>query len=230
MPFFDGTRILEVPNFSWGNRVVSANNSGRGAPPNINFPGFLNINTTQDVVVSLTKVMGRHTLKPGSTTATASSARTTSGAADNFGTLNFSERHGRHQPVRHVVRVRQCGDRQLQLVRAGVAYVEGQLQLQQHRGLHSGQLEGEQASSRSTTACASCMRSRSTTACCRAAISCRTSGLSRRRRGCMSRAARTACIPAPGTNRQAHESDHGRSSSDRTARWPSARSCRTPAT
>jgi hypothetical protein len=85
VPFFDGTRILKVPNFSWGNRVTNA-------PPNINFPGFLNINTTQDVVVSLTKVMGRHTMKTGFYNShSLKRENNVQGAADNFGTLNFQQ-------------------------------------------------------------------------------------------------------------------------------------------
>ena len=45
--------------------------SSRGAAasarrrPNQRYPGWLNINRTQDVAVSLTKVMGRHTMKAG---------------------------------------------------------------------------------------------------------------------------------------------------------------------
>jgi hypothetical protein len=89
VPFFDGTRILRAPSFSWGNRVVASANS-MGAPPNINFPGFLNINTTQDVVISLTKVMGRHTLKTGFYNShSLKRENNVQGAADNFGTLNF---------------------------------------------------------------------------------------------------------------------------------------------
>ena len=90
VPFFDGTRILRAPNFAWGNRVVASANS-MGAPPNINFPGFLNINTTQDVVISLTKVMGRHTLKTGFYNShSLKRENNVQGAADNFGTLNFA--------------------------------------------------------------------------------------------------------------------------------------------
>jgi hypothetical protein len=85
VPFFDGTRILRAPNFSWGSRVT-------GPPPNINFPGFLNINTTQDVVISLTKVMGRHTLKTGIYNShSLKRENNVQGAADNFGTLNFQQ-------------------------------------------------------------------------------------------------------------------------------------------
>jgi hypothetical protein len=91
VPFFDGTRILRAPNFSWGSRVISGTAAAGGAPPNINFPGFLNINTTQDVVASLTKVMGRHTVKTGFYNShSLKRENNVQGAADNFGTLNFA--------------------------------------------------------------------------------------------------------------------------------------------
>ena len=90
VPFFDGTRILRAPNFNWGNRVVAANNN-QGAPPNINFPGFLNINTTQDVVISLTKVMGSHTFKTGFYNShSLKRENNVQGGADNFGTISFA--------------------------------------------------------------------------------------------------------------------------------------------
>ncbi len=57
-PFWDGTRINLPPTFSWGGRIGAA-------PPNQRYPGWLNINRTQDVAVSLTKVAGRHTMKTG---------------------------------------------------------------------------------------------------------------------------------------------------------------------
>ena len=50
----------------------------------------------------------------------------------------------RHQPVRHLVRVRQRGDRHLQLVPAGAEVRRGRVGLQQPRGLRPGQLEGDQ--------------------------------------------------------------------------------------
>ena len=56
--YFDGTNVNLPPQFSWGNRIGSA-------PPNVTYPGFLNVNKTQDVAVSLTKVAGRHTIKAG---------------------------------------------------------------------------------------------------------------------------------------------------------------------
>ena len=42
----------------WGSRIGAA-------PPNQRYPGWLNINRTQDVAISLTKVAGRHTIKGG---------------------------------------------------------------------------------------------------------------------------------------------------------------------
>ena len=56
--FWDGTRINLPPTFSWGGRIGAA-------PPNQRYPGWLNINRTQDVAVSVTKVAGRHTMKAG---------------------------------------------------------------------------------------------------------------------------------------------------------------------
>ena len=57
-PIWDGTRISMVPNFAWGSRIANA-------PTNIPFPGFLNVNKTNDISVSLTHIRGQHTLKSG---------------------------------------------------------------------------------------------------------------------------------------------------------------------
>ena len=57
-PFWDGTKMNLPPTFSWGSRIGAA-------PPNQQYPGWLNINRTQDVAVSLTKIAGRHSLKGG---------------------------------------------------------------------------------------------------------------------------------------------------------------------
>jgi hypothetical protein len=57
-PFWDGTKINLPPTFAWGGRIGSA-------PPNQRYPGWLNINRTQDVAISLTKIAGRHSLKSG---------------------------------------------------------------------------------------------------------------------------------------------------------------------
>ncbi|HEV2985365.1 MAG TPA: carboxypeptidase-like regulatory domain-containing protein [Vicinamibacterales bacterium] len=68
--WFDGTKINLPPAFAWGTRIVPTQGGTNGigdlpGPPNQLFPGFLNINRTQDVAVSLTKVWGSHTSKAG---------------------------------------------------------------------------------------------------------------------------------------------------------------------
>jgi hypothetical protein len=62
-PFWDGTRMNLPPVFNWGGRIGGTN--ALPAPPNQRYPGWLNINRTQDVAISLTKVAGRHTFKSG---------------------------------------------------------------------------------------------------------------------------------------------------------------------
>ena len=62
-PFWDGTRMNLPPVFGWGGRIGGVNNLP--SPPNQRYPGWLNINRTQDVAISLTKVAGRHTIKGG---------------------------------------------------------------------------------------------------------------------------------------------------------------------
>jgi hypothetical protein len=64
--WFDGNKITLPPAFGWGNRIMGT--AGVGALPGVPnqvFPGFLNINRTQDMAVSLTKVWGGHTSKAG---------------------------------------------------------------------------------------------------------------------------------------------------------------------
>jgi len=57
-PIWDGKRISMVPNFQWGSRITNA-------PSNVPFPGYLNVNKTNDVSISLTHIRGRHTMKSG---------------------------------------------------------------------------------------------------------------------------------------------------------------------
>ncbi|MBZ5582913.1 MAG: carboxypeptidase-like regulatory domain-containing protein, partial [Acidobacteriia bacterium] len=57
-PIWDGTKMDLVPQFSWGGRVANA-------PPNFPFPGWLNTNQNNDMVFSLTKLKGSHTIKGG---------------------------------------------------------------------------------------------------------------------------------------------------------------------
>jgi hypothetical protein len=56
--FWDGTSVNLPPIFGWGSLIGAA-------PPNLQFPGWLNINHTQDVAGSVTKIVGRHTFKAG---------------------------------------------------------------------------------------------------------------------------------------------------------------------
>jgi hypothetical protein len=59
-PWWDASnKMINLPPvFAWGNRIGAA-------PPNQRYPGWLNINRTNDVSLNLTKVMGRHTIKAG---------------------------------------------------------------------------------------------------------------------------------------------------------------------
>jgi hypothetical protein len=57
-PVFENGRMMRPPNFAFGSRVANQ-------PPSIPYPNFVNINTTQDVAISLTKVTGSHTMKAG---------------------------------------------------------------------------------------------------------------------------------------------------------------------
>ena len=76
---------VRVPKFQWGGRIANA-------PPNVPFPGFLNINRTQDVSISVSKVAGRHTLKTGFYNNHSYKAENTSTGA--LGTLNFGNTTG----------------------------------------------------------------------------------------------------------------------------------------
>jgi hypothetical protein len=56
--FWDGTNVNLPPVFGWGNLIGAP-------PPNQRYPGWLNINRTQDVSGSITKIWGHHTIKAG---------------------------------------------------------------------------------------------------------------------------------------------------------------------
>ena len=62
-PFWDGKSLNLPPVFNWGSRIGTGTNPP--VPPQQRYPGWLNINRTQDVAVSMTKVAGRHTIKGG---------------------------------------------------------------------------------------------------------------------------------------------------------------------
>src|SRR5262249_3153576 len=83
--FWDGTRMAKVPAFSWGGRVGNATNT----PPGIGFPGWFNINATQDFSISVTKIRGRHTLKAGFYNTHSYKAEQINNNA--FGVVNFQQ-------------------------------------------------------------------------------------------------------------------------------------------
>ena len=56
-PFFTDSRVMYMPNFSWGARIANA-------PPNFGAQ-LANINPSHDASFSFTKLAGRHTLKAG---------------------------------------------------------------------------------------------------------------------------------------------------------------------
>ncbi len=57
-PFWDGKSLNLPPTFGWGSRIGAA-------PPQQRYPGWLNINRTRDLAISMTHVTGRHTIKGG---------------------------------------------------------------------------------------------------------------------------------------------------------------------
>ena len=95
----------------------------RGACPNQRYPGWLNINRTNDVSVSLTKVMGAHTIKAGFYNNHSFKAQNTgAGGIANLafqGYVNFG--NDTNNAPRYRLRVCQRGDRRVHAVPAGVA-------------------------------------------------------------------------------------------------------------
>ena len=187
------------------------------------FPGYLNVNKTNDVSISLTKVSGRHTLKAGFYNTHSYKAQQRQGWA---GHDHVRQRH--EQPARHRLRLRQRGARRVLVLQPVLQVRRRQLRLQQHRRLRAGQLEGERPAGRSTTASASCTSSRSTTSSGRRRTSCPTSGPQGQApvlylAGCAAHAVHRQQPPGA-------RSAHRTRCSVRTPRWRSARWCRTPAT
>jgi hypothetical protein len=87
-PFWVNGQLMITPtSLTWGNRVT--NTTPNYAPPNMTYPGFLNINATKDVAISLTKVVGRHTIKTGFYNNHSNKSQNQNSAA-TFGALNFS--------------------------------------------------------------------------------------------------------------------------------------------
>jgi hypothetical protein len=91
-PYWDGTRIFKVPAFQWGNRIVTGTTATTpNPPPSVIYPGFVNINTTQDFAINLTKVMGRHTFKAGYYNNHSLKRENNVLGGTNFGTINFQQ-------------------------------------------------------------------------------------------------------------------------------------------
>jgi hypothetical protein len=81
-PFWVNSQTRITPtSFSWGNRITNS-------PPNMTYPGFLNINATKDVNISVTKVAGRHTMKTGFYSNHSNKEQNQNSAA-TFGAINF---------------------------------------------------------------------------------------------------------------------------------------------
>jgi hypothetical protein len=77
---FDGNRVLLAPAFQWGGRVANA-------PPSNVYPGFADYSSVNDIAASVTKVLGRHTIKVGYYKQTAEKRQN---QGNPFGTLNFA--------------------------------------------------------------------------------------------------------------------------------------------
>ncbi len=73
----------KTPQFQWGNRISNS-------PPNTPFPGYFNINATQDVSISVTKVSGQHTYKAGFYYTHSYKAEQATDT-NSFGTINFTQ-------------------------------------------------------------------------------------------------------------------------------------------
>ena len=85
-PAWVNGELLLPPTFSWGNRIANS-------APNVPFPAYFNVNATQDLAVSLTKVMGRHTVKTGyyNTYSYKANQAATGTGIDSFGTISFAQ-------------------------------------------------------------------------------------------------------------------------------------------
>ena len=105
------------------------------------FPGFLNVNKTNDVSVSLTNVRGRHTLKSGFYNTHSYKAQQRQGWQ---GTITFA--NDTTNPLDTGFGFANAAARRVLVLQPVLEVRRGQLRLQQHRGLRAGQLEGERAS------------------------------------------------------------------------------------
>ena len=69
VPFLEGETFKMAPSLNWAaggtTSRLCGNVNGCNTPPNQTFPGFMNINRTQDFSISITKVRNTHTYKAG---------------------------------------------------------------------------------------------------------------------------------------------------------------------
>jgi hypothetical protein len=82
--FWEDGKIYLQPEYSWGNRVSSG-------PPSFRYPNWNNINRTQDVSISITKVQGRHTWKGGFYNQHSYKAENRGQGAQASGSINFGQ-------------------------------------------------------------------------------------------------------------------------------------------
>ena len=187
--------FVKPPTFAWGSRIGQ-----RAAEHPV--PGYFNVNATQDVSISLTKVarpphaqdrLLQHPQLQGGAGAPAPTRSARSASRRTRGTNAFDTSFGFANAAIGIV----------QLLQPGVEVRRRQLRLRQPRGLRAGQLEGEQpADARLRHAlrpCAAAVRQA------RAghATSCPTSGRARRRRSSTGRAARSRSRRARPARRRA---------------------------
>ena len=107
-------------------------------PPNIPFPGFLNINRDQGHLDQSDQ--GRRAAHDQDGLLQHAQLQ---GAAARRLERHHQLRQRHQQPARLAVRLRERGARHLQLVPAGLELRRGRVRLRQHRGVHPGQLEGQ---------------------------------------------------------------------------------------
>ena len=190
-PYWDGTRIFKVPAFQWGNRVTLR------VPPNVIYPGFLNINTTQDVAINLTQVRGRHTLKAGFYNNHSLKRENNVLGGTNFGTINFSQDTVGVNPFDTSFGFANAAIGSFSSFIQASKYVEGHVHLRQPRGVRPGQLEGEVQLVDGLRRPLRARDAPARPARCRAATSCPTSGWRPRLRPSTCRLAPTAPPRAP---------------------------------
>ena len=77
----------DCPEAAARSRGAAASATRRRTSP---FPGYFNINATQDISISLTKVAGRHTLKTGFYNTHSYKAEQATDV-NSFGTINFQQ-------------------------------------------------------------------------------------------------------------------------------------------